>query len=155
SKAPAHIPDLAAHLEQSSVGEAEREYLSKIDVRTTLIVPMLRNDELIGSLSLGRWRGEPFTENEIELLMDFPAETAIALEIIRRERELRELQIELARANRIATMEQLSSSIAHEVVQPIASARHNARAAQNFLAMTPPDLGEVSDALACVVADAD
>jgi GAF domain-containing protein len=72
---------------------------------------MLRNDKLIGSLSIGRQRIEPYTENEIELVMDFAAQTAIALEITRRERELRELQIELARANRIATMEQLSSSI--------------------------------------------
>jgi hypothetical protein len=39
-------------------------------------------------------------------------------------------------------MEQLSSSIAHEVVQPIATARNNVRAAQNFLEMKPPNLGE-------------
>src|SRR5262249_12979682 len=119
------------------------------------IVPMLRNDELIGILGLGRQRIEPFTENEIELVTDFAAQAAIALEITRRERELRELQIELARANRIATMEQLSSSIAHEVIQPIATARSNARAAQNFLEMKPPNLGEAREALDCVVADAD
>jgi protein-S-isoprenylcysteine O-methyltransferase Ste14 len=39
---------------------------------------------------------------------DFAAQAAIALEITRRERELRKLQIELARANRMATMELLS-----------------------------------------------
>jgi C4-dicarboxylate-specific signal transduction histidine kinase len=32
--------------------------------------------------------------------------------------------LELARADRVATMEQLSSSIAHEVIQPIAAARN-------------------------------
>ena len=79
---------------------------------------MLRNDEQIGSLGLGRRRIEPFTENEIELVTDFAAQAGHCFGDYRRERELRELQIELARANRIATMEQLCSSIAHEVIQP-------------------------------------
>jgi len=116
--------------------------MTKIGTRTILIVPMLRSDELIGTLALARHRIEPFTEKEIEVVMDFAAQAAIALEITRRERELRELQMELARVNRIATMEQLSSSIAHEVIQPIATARNNARAAQNFLEMKPANLGE-------------
>jgi GAF domain-containing protein len=67
-------------------------------------VPMLRNDEPIGSLSIGRGRIEPFTEKEIELVTDFAAEAAIALEITRRERQLREVQVELAHANRVATL---------------------------------------------------
>jgi GAF domain-containing protein len=68
SKSPVHIPDLATHHELNSAGEAEREYISKSAVRTTLIVPMLRNDELIGTLGLARLRIEPFTEKEIELV---------------------------------------------------------------------------------------
>jgi C4-dicarboxylate-specific signal transduction histidine kinase len=124
-------------------------------IRTTLFAPMLRNEEPIGSLAIARQLVEPFRENEIELLMDFAAQAAIALEITRRERELRELQIELARANRIATVEQLSSSIAHEVIQPIATARNNVRAAQNFLEMMPPHLGKAGEALDCAVAQAD
>src|SRR5262249_46061247 len=117
------------------------------------IVPMLRNDELIGILGLGRQRIEPFTENEIELVTDFAAQATIALEITRRERELRELQIELARANRIATMEQLSSSIAHEVIQPIATARNNACVGLRFLELSPPNLGEAREAFDRVVAE--
>src|SRR5262245_5483428 len=93
SKSAVHIPDLATHLERrNSVGEAEREAISR-DIRTVLVVPMLRNDELIGTLSLARRRIEPFTEKEIELVTDFAAEAAIALEITRRERQLRELQM--------------------------------------------------------------
>jgi C4-dicarboxylate-specific signal transduction histidine kinase len=52
-------------------------------------------------------------------------------------------------------MGQLTASIAHEVNQPIAAARNNARAALNFLDRNPPDLGEVREALGCVVGDAD
>jgi signal transduction histidine kinase len=155
SKSPVHIPDLVTFLERNSAGEAEREYISKNDIRTTLIVPMLRNDELIGALGLARSHIEPFTAKEIELVTDFAAQAAIALDITRCERELRELQMELVRVNRIATIEQLSSSIAHEVIQPIVTARNNAHVGLRFLELSPPNLGEARGAFDRVVAEAD
>jgi signal transduction histidine kinase len=154
SKSPLHISDFAAHLEGNSVREAERKAIVW-GVRTVLILPLLRNDEPIGTLSLGRRRIEPFTENEIELVMDFAAQTAIALEITRRERELRELQTELAHTNRVVTLGELSASITHEVNQPIAAGRNNVIAALNFLDTNPPELQEVREALAAAVKDAD
>src|SRR6516162_9941877 len=154
SKSPVHIPDLAAD-ELYRAGDPLAVAQVKSRFRTLLFVPMLRNDELIGSLALLRQHVEPFTEKEIELVTDFAAQATIALDITRRERELREMQIELARANRIVTMEQLSSSIAHEVIQPIATARNNARAGLRFLEMKPPNLAEAREALDCVVAEAD
>jgi hypothetical protein len=53
------------------------------------------------------------------------------------------------------TLGQLTASIAHEINQPIGSARNNARAALNFLDRSPPDLSEVREALGCIVGDAD
>jgi PAS domain S-box-containing protein len=64
---------------------------------------------------------------------------------------LRALQMDLAHANRLATMGQLAASIAHEVNQPIGASRNNAHAALRFLAADPPDLAEVREALECVV----
>src|SRR5262249_4446057 len=52
-------------------------------------------------------------------------------------------------------MGELAASLSHEITQPIAAARNNARAAQNFLEMQPPDMGEVREALSSVVSDAD
>ena len=153
SKSPVHILDLAAELRRA--GEADGIDLCKAGARVVLYVPMLRNDELIGTLGLARRRIEPFTEEEIELVTDFAAQTTIALEITRRERDLRDLQMELARVNRIATMEQLSSSIAHEVIQPIASARNSARAGLRCLELSPPNLDEAREAFDCVVAEVD
>ena len=46
---------------------------------------------------------------------------------------LREVQIELAHANRVAIMGQLAASVAHEVSQPIGAARNSAFAALSFL----------------------
>jgi signal transduction histidine kinase len=155
SKSPLHIPDLATHFERNSTGEAEREYLSKLAVRTALIVPMLRGDELIGTLGIGRRRIEPFTENEIELVTDFAAQAGIALEITRRERQLREQQMQLAHTNRLVTIGELSASITHEVNQPLAAGRNNVIAALNFLNGNPPELQEVREALVAAVRDAD
>jgi C4-dicarboxylate-specific signal transduction histidine kinase len=69
--------------------------------------------------------------------------------------KLRQCHTELARMNRVMTISQLFASIAHEITQPIATARNNARAAMGFLDRNPPDLGEVREALACIVDDAD
>jgi signal transduction histidine kinase len=52
-------------------------------------------------------------------------------------------------------MGELSASLAHEIKQPIATARNNASAALNFLDKQLPDLGEVKEALGCIVGDAD
>jgi C4-dicarboxylate-specific signal transduction histidine kinase len=153
-KLPVHIPDLAEH-ELYRAGEAQVVAFVKRGFRTSLLVPMLRNDEPIGWLALGRQRVEHFTEKEIELVTDFAAQATIALEIIRRERQLREVQMELAHANRVATMGQLTASITHELKQPIAAARTNASAALRWLDKTSPDLAEVRDALAGIVGATD
>ena len=68
---------------------------------------------------------------------------------------LRQLESDLAHINRVSMMGELAASLAHEITQPIATARNNARAALNFLNKQPPDLGEVREALGCVVGDAD
>src|SRR4051794_21110732 len=68
------------------------------------------------------------------------------------EESLRESEANLAHVNRVSMMGELAASLSHEIAQPIASARNNARAAQNFLQMQPPDLGEIREALSCVVA---
>jgi PAS domain S-box-containing protein len=72
------------------------------------------------------------------------------------ERErLRELESDLAHMNRVSMMGELAASLAHEITQPIATARNNARAALNFLDKQPAELGEVREALDCVIGDAD
>jgi PAS domain S-box-containing protein len=68
---------------------------------------------------------------------------------------LQQMQSDFAHMNRVSMMGELAASLSHEIAQPIASARNNARAAQNFLKMQPPDLDEVREALSCLVGDAD
>jgi C4-dicarboxylate-specific signal transduction histidine kinase len=55
----------------------------------------------------------------------------------------------------VSMMGELAASLSHEITQPIASARNNARAALNFLNRSLPDLGEVREALCSIVDDTD
>jgi C4-dicarboxylate-specific signal transduction histidine kinase len=59
--------------------------------------------------------------------------------------------MELAHANRVATMGQLSASIAHEISQPIGAALSYANAASHWLAAQPPNLEEVRRDLGFIV----
>jgi PAS domain S-box-containing protein len=68
---------------------------------------------------------------------------------------LRQLESELAHVNRLGMMGELAASLAHEILNPIATARNNARVGQRFLEMSPPNLNEVREALRCVVRDTD
>jgi C4-dicarboxylate-specific signal transduction histidine kinase len=63
------------------------------------------------------------------------------------------MQMQLAHANRVATMGQLTGSIAHEVSQPITAAVIDAQTALRWLGRQPPDLEEVRRSLAQIISD--
>src|SRR5580704_6728651 len=153
SRLPIHIPDLTAlegdHRDGFWIPTVDAGY------RTSLVVPLLKDDEIVGIISLGRKQLQPFTDNQISIFADFAAQAAIALESTRRERQYREMQSELAHANRVATVGQLTASIAHEIKQPIAAAHTNAGAALRFLDKSPPDVAEVREALTRIVNNTD
>src|SRR5258708_30459045 len=69
----------------------------------------------------------------------------------RAEEAFRKVQMQLAHANRVATMGQLSASITHEVKQPITAAVTYALAARRWLSAEPPNFREADDALSHVV----
>ncbi|OAF00669.1 histidine kinase [Bradyrhizobium centrolobii] len=69
------------------------------------------------------------------------------------ERRYRETLIELAHANRVATMGQLTASIAHEVNQPIAAIVSNAGAGLNWLDVQPPNLERVRQTFGWIMKD--
>jgi PAS domain S-box-containing protein len=71
----------------------------------------------------------------------------------RAEEALRQTQAELAHINRVATMGELGTSVAHELNQPIAAAMTNAKTCLRWLARNPPDLREAREAIARIVSD--
>jgi signal transduction histidine kinase len=151
SRLPTHIPDLAA-LEGYHRDDVWIAW-GNAGVRTGLAVPLLKDNEIVGIMGLGRKQVQPFTDQQISLCRDFAAQATIALDSTRRERQYREMQSELARANRITTMGQLTASIVHEVKQPITATATNAEAALRWLDRQPPNLEEARQMLADIVKD--
>ena len=88
-----------------------------------------------------------------ELSSDLLRSATLARELQQRADELARQRLELAHLARVASLSELSGSLAHELNQPLAIILANAQAAQRLLEREPPDLAEVRAILADIVAE--
>ena len=136
-------------------------YVRERQARSVLCLPLLNQAKIIGLLYLeNNLSPRVFAPARIPVLKLLASQAAISLENTRlyrdlaeREARYREVQMQLAHANRVATMGQLSASIAHEVSQPLAAALTNTQTALRWLGRDPPDLAKVQQALERIVSN--
>ncbi len=128
-----------AEMKRTGIIQAyEKEYFRKDGSR----VPIL-----IGAASL-----ESGTD-VVAFVLDLTDRKRTEAEARESERRYRETHTHLAHANRVATIGQLTASIAHEVNQPIGATVANAQAALRWLGAEPPNLDQVEAALSRIARD--
>ena len=110
-KAAFHSADMTAmpgYIDRSDPGAVAAVELG--GVRTILAIPILKENEMIGSFSVYRQEVRPFTDKQIALVTNFAAQAVIAIENARLLKELRERTAEVEKLN-----QQLEQRVADQV----------------------------------------
>jgi hypothetical protein len=115
TKVVIHIADFSAEVQ-------EPDQIAGVElggVKTLLIVPSLKENDLVGLFSLMRGEVKPFTDKQIELVTNFAAQAVIAIENARLLNELRQRTTDLTERTADLTEALEQQTATSEVLQVI------------------------------------
>ena len=119
-----------------------------------MALPLRAGKTLVGGLVLGPVVSGAAERSELLERVSLVGEVvANALERAHAEREVGRLRQELAHIGRVSALGELSASLAHELNQPLSAILNNTHVAQQLLEANVPDVGELREILADIVAD--
>jgi PAS domain S-box-containing protein len=143
---PKYIPDVVLDENFPRGPIAEREGL-----HAAFGFPILLGGEALGVIEFFSREIRQPDQELLNMLATIGSQIGQFIERKRAQEAFRKAQLELAHANRVATMGQLAASITHEVNQPITAAVTYALAARRWLSADPPNFREVDDALSLII----
>jgi signal transduction histidine kinase len=117
-----------------------RRFLKSHGPRAQVILPLQIGSEVIGGLTLGKFRGpRHWSPKELQHLRIVGQIVAVALDRKRAALESRKLQEELAVASRRSTMGELTASIARELNRPLGAILSNLGGLARLLSQGNPN----------------
>jgi signal transduction histidine kinase len=130
------------------------ELARRMGNKSFLAIPLKVGGAVVGTVTFGSVRAEQTWSERTLRRMRLVAEVfGNALERKRAVTEIRRFEEEMRQVSRVATMGELTVSLAHELNQPLGAILNNAQAARRMLASDQPDLEEAGAALDDIVRD--